>query len=39
MEIKMTEEEMKAGVNAFDIKDGTICLIRNVNADDIGTSV
>jgi hypothetical protein len=39
MEIKMTEVEMRAGINAFDMKDGTIYVIRNVNAEGNGTSV
>jgi hypothetical protein len=39
MEIKMTEEEMRAGINGFDMKDDTIFMIRKVNAEDNGTSV
>lgn len=39
MEIKMTEEEMRAGINGFDMKDGTIYLIRTVDTEDNGTSV
>lgn len=39
MEIKMTEKEMRLGINGFDMKDGTIYMIRKVEAEDNGTSV
>ena len=39
MEIKMTEAEMRAGINGFDMKDGTVYIIRTVNAEENGTSV
>ena len=38
-EIKMTEEELKEGLNGFKMKDGSLLVIRTIKVNDRGTSV
>ncbi len=38
-EIRMTDAEMKAGINAFGMKDGSLLVIRKISIHERGTTV
>lgn len=38
-EIKLTDDEAKAGINGFKLKDGTFFVLRKIKVDDNITSI
>ena len=39
MEIKITQDEAKAGINGFEMKDGSMFVLRNVQVADDATTI